>query len=118
MSNQILVMFVNSYLDRIREVLSGEFELISELLDPIKIRKLFESDCRAIIESTKSKKIDEEFAKRNFFLLKSYVVSQLSTHFEKLKKLAEEKGIEVNATLEPEVVNEIAMRIEEMEKEL
>ncbi len=111
-------MFVNSYLEEMRRILSGEFELIPELLDPGKTRKLFERDCKTIIELVQQKSLDVESARRNFFLLKSYVVAQLLTHSEKLKRLAEEKGIEVGTTLREEDVNEIAMMIEEIEKEI
>ncbi|MEM3391720.1 MAG: hypothetical protein QW226_05380 [Archaeoglobaceae archaeon] len=111
-------MFVNSYLDEIRRVLSGEFELIPELLDPEKIRGLFEKDCKTIVEAVQKKSVDIESAKRNFFLLKSYVVTQLLTHCERLRKLAEEKGIKVTTTLGEEDVNDIAIMIDEAEKSL
>ncbi|MEM0203606.1 MAG: hypothetical protein QXO16_07840 [Archaeoglobaceae archaeon] len=111
-------MFVNSYLDEIRRVLSGEFELIPELLDPEKIKSLFEKDCETIVEAVQKKSVDVESAKRNFFLLKSYVVTQLLTHCERLRKLAEEKGIKVTTTPREEDVNEIAIMIEEVEKSL
>lgn len=111
-------MFVNSYLDEIRKVLLGNFELIPELLDPEKVKKMFERDCRTIVESVKEGRVDLESAKRNFFLLKSYVVSQLLTHCERLKGLAGEKGIEVEAKVREEDVNEIAIMIEEIERSL
>lgn len=111
-------MFVNSYLDEIRRVLLGEFELIPALLDPRSIRSLFEKDCKTIVEAVQKGQLDSESARRNFFLLKSYVVSQLLTHCERLKKLAKEKGVRVDATPREEDVNEIALMIDEIEKSL
>ncbi|NHW88965.1 MAG: hypothetical protein HA490_04875 [Archaeoglobales archaeon] len=111
-------MFINSYLDMIGKVLKGEFRLIPALLDPIKVKEMFEMDCETIITAFREGEIGEDIARRNFFLLKSYVVSQLLIHSERLKKLAEEKGIEAEKKICPEDINEIAMMIEEKEKEI
>ncbi|MEM0350441.1 MAG: hypothetical protein QXU61_01555 [Archaeoglobaceae archaeon] len=111
-------MFVNSYLDMIGRVLKGEYSLIPELLDYENVRRLFERDCERIIESFHKGEIGEDFARRNFFLLKSYVVSQLLIHSERLKKLADEKGIKAVIKIRAEDVNEIAMMIERKEREI
>jgi len=111
-------MFVNSYLEMIGRVLRGEIQLISELLDPEKVKKIFETDCMEIINAYRNGKISSELAMRNFFLLKSYVVSQLLLHSERLKKLAKEKGLKAEKEISSEDVNEIAMMIDEKEREL
>ncbi|MEM1578087.1 MAG: hypothetical protein QXK70_00175 [Archaeoglobaceae archaeon] len=111
-------MFVNSYLDAIGKVLKGEFDLIVELTKPEKIYEIFSKDCEKIIASYKKGEIDREIAKRNFFLLKSYVVSQLGIHVGRLKSLANEKGIEISYEIEEGFINEVAMMIDEKEKEL
>ncbi len=111
-------MFVNSYLDMIGRVLRGEFQLIPELLDPEKVKRIFEADCMEIINAYRNGKISGELAMRNLFLLKSYVVSQLLTHSERLKRLAEEKGLKAEKRICAEDVNEIALMIDEREREL
>jgi len=113
-----LNMFINTYLEMIGRVLRGEIKLISELLDPKRAREIFEADCEAIIDAYRNGKMSIEHAMRNFFLLKSYVVSQLLIHSERLKKLAEEKGLKAEKEISSEDVNEIAMMIDEREKEL
>lgn len=111
-------MFVNSYLDAIGEVLKGELNLIVELTKPEKIYEMFSKDCETIIALYKKGEINKETAKRNFFLLKSYVVSQLGIHVRRLKSLANEKGIEVRSAIEEGFINEVAIMIDKKEKEL
>jgi len=74
--------------------------------------------CEEIINLYRSGRAEREEVQRNLYLLKTYVVSQLSIHFERLKEFAESKGVKIERELEPETVNEIALYIDSIEKEI
>ncbi|WP_202320786.1 hypothetical protein [Archaeoglobus neptunius] len=114
------MLYINTFLDRLGELVRGEknIELAGELTDQKRIVDMFRRDCEEILELYKNGKASHDEVRKNLHLLKTYVVSQLSLHFEKVKELAKSKGIEINANLEPEVVNEIALYIDKIEKEL
>ncbi len=114
------MLYINTYLDKLGELVRGEADanLALELTDQSKIVNMFKKDCEDILELYRTGKAEYDEVRKNFHLLKTYVVSQLSLHFEKVKELAKSKGLEINASLEPEVVNEIALYIDRIEKEL
>ncbi len=114
------MLYINTYLDKIGELIRGEAEpeLAYELTDQDKIIEMFVNDCKKIIEMYRSGKANYEDIKRNLTLLKSYVVTQLELHFERVKEFAKSKGIEIDKTLDPSIVNEIALYINKTEKEL
>ncbi len=114
------MLYINSFLDRMGEIIRGErkVEEADELLDQNNIIEMFKRDCEEIIKLYKNGKAEKEEVQRNFYLLKTYVVSQLSIHFERLKEFAESKGFKVERKLEPEVINEIALYIDRIEKEV
>ncbi len=114
------MLYINTYLDKIGELIRGEADvsLAYELTDQNKILEMFVEDCRRIVELYRSGNAEYDEVKRNLNLLKSYVVSQPALHFERVKEFARSKGLEINAELEPEIVNEIALYINRVEKEL
>lgn len=113
------MLYINTFLDTIGEIIRGEksVEAVKELTQD-KIFEMFKKDCNEIIKLYKEGKAEKVEVERNLHLLKSYVVSQLSLHFEKVKELAKSKGVEIEKTLEPEIVNEIALYIDRFEKEI
>ncbi len=114
------MLYINTYLDKLGELVRGEADvsLALELTDQNKIVEMFKKDCEDILELYRTGRAEYEEVRKNFHLLKTYVVSQLSLHFEKVKELARSKGLEIDANLEPEIVNEIALHINEVEKVL
>lgn len=114
------MLYINTFLDRIGEIIRGErsVEEADELLDQSNIFEMFKKDCEEIINLYKSGKAEKEDVQRNFYLLKTYVVSQLSIHFQRLKEFAESKGVKIEKELEPETINEIALYIDRMEKQI
>jgi len=114
------MLYINTYLDKLGGLVRGEAEvsIAKELTDQDKIVEMFKKDCNEILSLYRSGKADHDEIKRNLHLLKTYVVSQLTLHFEKVKELARSKGLVIDAVLEPEVVNEIALYIDQIEKEL
>ncbi|KUJ92640.1 MAG: hypothetical protein XD40_2157 [Archaeoglobus fulgidus] len=114
------MLYINSFLDRMGEIIRGEksVEEADKLLDQKNIFEMFRSDCEEILNLYKSGKAEKEEVQRNFYLLKTYVVSQLSIHFERLKDFAESKGFKIEKKLDPEVINEIALYIDRVEKEV
>jgi hypothetical protein len=79
---------------------------------------MFKSDCTEILKLYKTGTASYEDAKRNLSLLKSYVVTQLGEHFEKVKEIANSKGLSITHSLDPGVINEIALYIDLVEKGL
>uniref|UniRef100_A0A7C3RAK5 Uncharacterized protein n=1 Tax=Archaeoglobus fulgidus TaxID=2234 RepID=A0A7C3RAK5_ARCFL len=114
------MLYINTFLDRIGEILRGErsIEDVNELLEQENILEMFKKDCEEIINLYRSGRAEREEVQRNLYLLKTYVVSQLSIHFERLKEFAESKGVKIERELEPETVNEIALYIDSIEKEI
>jgi len=114
------MLYINTFLDRIGEIIRGErsVEEASELLEQKNIFEMFKKDCEEILNLYRSRKAEKEEVQRNFYLLKTYVVSQLSIHFERLKEFAESKGVKIEKELEPEMINEIALYIDRIEKEI
>ena len=114
------MLYINTYLDKIGELIRGEVDprIAFELTDETKIAKMFENDCKKIVQMYRSGEASYEDVKRNLTLLRSYVVTQLELHFEKIKEFARSKGVEIDKTLDPAVVNEIALYINKTEKEL
>ncbi len=114
------MLYINTFLDKLGELVRGETDvnIAKELTDQNKIVEMFKKDCEEIMRLYSNGDADYEDVKKNFHLLKVYVVSQLSLHFEKVKELAKSKGLEINAVLEPEVVNEIALYIDQVEKKI
>lgn len=114
------MLYINTFLDRIGEIIRGErgVEEADELLEQKNILEMFKKDCEEIINLYKSGKAKKEEVQRNFYLLKTYVVSQLAIHFDRLKEFAESKGVRIEKKLEPEVINEIALYIDRIEKEI
>ncbi|WP_456330032.1 hypothetical protein [Archaeoglobus sp.] len=114
------MLYINTFLDKIGEIIRGErsVEEADELLEQKNIFEMFKKDCEEILNLYKSGKAEKEEVQRNFYLLKTYVVSQLSIHFERLKEFAESKGVKIEKELEPETINEIALYIDRIEKEI
>lgn len=113
------MLYINTFLDTIGEIIRGErdIEAVKEL-DQERIFEMFKKDCKEIMRLYKEGKAEKKDVEKNLYLLKSYVVSQLSLHFERVKDLAKSKGVEIERSLEPEIVNEIALYIDRFEKEL
>jgi hypothetical protein len=114
------MLYINSYLDRIGALIRDETD-ISEaytLTEPESILEMFKSDCTEILKLYKTGTASYEDAKRNLSLLKSYVVTQLGEHFEKVKEIANSKGLSITHSLDPGVINEIALYIDLVEKGL
>lgn len=114
------MLYINTFLDRMGEIIRGERSLedAREILNQDVIFEMFKNDCDEIMRLYREGGASEEEVRKNLFLLKTYVVSQLSTHFNRLKELAESKGVKIDAFLEPERINEIALYIDDVEKEL
>ncbi len=114
------MLYINTYLDKLGELVRGETDvsLALELTDQNRIVEMFKKDCDAILELYRSGKAEYEEVRKNLHLLKTYVITQLSLHFEKAKELASSNGLEIDAVLDPELVNEIALHIDRIEKEL
>ncbi len=113
------MLYINTFLDKLGELVRGEADvsLARELTDQKKIVEMFVKDCEEIMRMYSSGEADYEDVKKNLHLLKVYVVSQLTLHFEKVKEIAKSKGVEItDAALEPEVVNDIALYIDQVEK--
>jgi len=114
------MLYINTFLDRMGEIVRGEKEIeeARELLNQEKIFEMFRNDCEEILRLYNEGKAGIEDVRRNFYLLKTYVISQLTVHFERLKKLAESKGIKINSKIEAETINEIALFIDGFERRL
>ncbi len=115
-----MVLYINTYLDKLGELVRGEVgvERAYELTDVEKIVEMFKRDCDEILKLYREGKASYEEIKRNFHLLKMYVITQLSLHFEKVKEIARSKGVEIDKKLDKSVVNEIAMYIHEIDEKV
>ncbi len=114
------MLYINTFLDTVGEFIRGEkpIEDVEEFLNQDTIFEMFKRDCKEVVELYRSGQAQFEEVKKNLNLLKAYVVSQLFVHFERLKELAESKGVKVDAHLEEERINEIALYIDKVEREL
>lgn len=114
------MLYINTYLDKLGELVRGEVgvERAYELTDVNKIVEMFKKDCDEILRLYKEGKASYEEVKRNFHLLKMYVITQLSLHFEKVKEIARSKGVEINRKLDKSIVNDIAMYIHEVDEKI
>lgn len=111
------MIYENSYLENFSRALRGDLEALRKLVDPNEIHKMFLRDCEKLKDLFEKNAAKKEEVVNAFNLLKAYVISQLSIHFEKAKKIAESKGIKAGK-LDLEKINEIALMIDEFEKKL
>ncbi len=117
------MLYVNTFLDKLGEMMRDEGKAASILKEvESELVEMFRRDCEEILRLVEEGKADVEEAKRNFTLLKSYVLTQLSLHYEKMKEIAASKGIAVDdmkmKEIDDRTINEIAMMIEEAESKL
>ena len=114
------MLYMNTYLDKLGTLVRGEADVgvAYELTDEEKIFEMFRRDCEKVIKLYKQGKAEYGEAKKNFSLLKFYVVSQLALHFNKVKEMAKAKGVEINKELTEDLINRISLQIDKMEKML
>jgi len=89
------MFYKNSYLEKMADVLQKRDveNLVKQLTDKKEIERMFRDDVEYIIQKHKDGDITYDEAKKNFNLLKAYVLTQLKLHFEKVKEMAEHFGV-------------------------
>ncbi|HDD35916.1 MAG: hypothetical protein J7K36_11445 [Archaeoglobaceae archaeon] len=115
------MFYKNSYLEKMADVLQRKNVevLVRQLTDKDEIEKMFKDDCEYIIEKYRNGVITIDEAKKNFELLKAYVLSQLKYHFGKVKEMAEHFNAEyVDENIDDELIEKIMEVLVEYEKNL
>ena len=115
------MFYKNSYLEKMAEILQKRDvdTIVKQLTDENEIFNIFRSDMDYIIEKYREGAITYDEAKRNFEMLKAYVLTQLKYHFEKVKELAEHFGVTYeNEELNDELVEKIVEMLDKGEKSL
>ena len=125
------IMYKNTYLDRIGELLQKVMEVandieqaVKDLTNEEKIKEMFRNDVEYIMDKFYGGDITDKEALNNLNILKAYVISQLNIHFKrlvevlddlekKIKKLKNEVPNEIDG-----LVNEIISIINKAEMEL
>jgi arsenate reductase-like glutaredoxin family protein len=127
------MMYRNTYLDKIGELLQKAMEVandieqaVKELTDEEKIKEMFRNDVEFIMDKFYGGDITDEEALNNLNILKVYAISQLSTHFKRIvevlddleKKIGNLKKEVSKQEIMADIVEDIVNTINRAEMEL
>jgi arsenate reductase-like glutaredoxin family protein len=127
------MMYRNTYLDKIGELLQKAMEVandieqaVKELTDEEKIKEMFRNDVEFIMDKFYGGDITDEEALNSLNILKVYAISQLSTHFKRIvevlddleKKIGNLKKEVSKQEIMADIVEDIVNTINRAEMEL
>lgn len=115
------MFYKNSYLEKMADVLQKKNveSLVRQLTDKEEIERMFRDDVEYIIQKYKEGSITIDEAKKNFDLLKAYVLTQLKFHFEKVKEMAEHFGVDyVDKNIDDDLIEKIMEMLVEYESKV